>query len=363
MSDDIERMIALFEAALRGRPNPGYDLVGLAETVAAKKAPLRAAALARQAIAAAPSDPATRMRARRLLGALLPGYHVPMMNDPRRNPAWDKALRAAIRPGMLVLEIGTGAGMLALMAARAGAQVVTCETNQVAAAMAVELAALNGYADRIKVVARNSKDLRVGRDLERRADLLICDIFADELLTFDPLPAIADARERLLAPGAAAVPRAASMRAALADWGDYRRVGHIDSACGFALGPFADFVPAAIGRGIGERLDLLSADEELFRFEFPNERVPSAERRSVCVTATRDGEANALVRWIRLELDGDTILEPRPEPDGIFFSGLTLAPLDAPVTLRSTDRIEIGAAHDRRSVNSWVERVVPGPAA
>ena len=88
MSDDIERMIALFEAALRGRPNPGYDLVGLAETVAAKKAPLRAAALARQAIAAAPGDPATRMRARRLLGALLPGYHVPMMNDPRRNPAW-----------------------------------------------------------------------------------------------------------------------------------------------------------------------------------------------------------------------------------------------------------------------------------
>jgi SAM-dependent methyltransferase len=357
MSDDVERMIAQFEAALRGRPDPGYALVGLAEMVAVKKAPLRAATLARQAIAAAPGDPATRMRARRLLGSLLPGYHVPMMNDARRNLAWDKALRAAIRPGMLVLEIGTGAGMLALMAARAGARVVTCETNEVAAAMAVELAALNGYSDRIEVIARNSKALRVGRELERPADLLICDIFADELLNFDPLTAIADARERLLAPDAPAVPRAASMRAALANWPDYRRVGHIDSACGFDLGPFADFVPAAIGRRIDERLELLSTDEEVFRFEFPNQRGPSSERRSFAVSATGNGEANVLVRWIRLELDGETNLEARPEPDGIFFSGLTVAPLDAPVAVRAGETVRIGAAHDGHAVNSWVEPV------
>ena len=45
--------------------------------------------------------------------------------------AYDAALRRAIRPGCRVLEIGTGSGLLAMMAARAGAaQVVTCERNR-----------------------------------------------------------------------------------------------------------------------------------------------------------------------------------------------------------------------------------------
>jgi type II protein arginine methyltransferase len=355
MNDDLERTIATFEAALRGRPDYAYHLVGVAETVAARKAPLRAAALARQAIAAAPGDPAVRMRARRLLGSLLPGYHVPMMNDARRNRAWDGALRALIRPGMLVLEIGTGAGMLALMAARAGARVVTCETNEVAAALAVELAARNGLADRIEVIAEHSRVLRLGTHLDRPADLLICDIFSDELLSFDPLSAIADARERLLAPGAACVPRAASLRVALARWRDYARTGRIDEACGFDLRPFADLVPAALGRPIDVAgLELLSTAADAFRFEFPAGRPPTSARRSFTVTTTGSGEANVLARWIRLELDGETVLEARPEPGGTFFSGLTLSPLDAPLTVEAGDAVTIGAAHNRLAVNTWV---------
>src|SRR3954463_1393611 len=159
MSGDIERMIATFEAALRGRDDYGWALLGVAETVAAKKQPVRAAELARRAIAAAPDDPAVRMRARRLLGSLVPGYHVPMMNDARRNAAWDTALRRAIRPGMRVLEIGTGGGMLALMAARAGAErVTTCEKEPIAAAIAREICADNGYGDVVDVIAKGSRD-------------------------------------------------------------------------------------------------------------------------------------------------------------------------------------------------------------
>ncbi len=154
-----------------------------------------------------------------------------MMNDARRNETWDKALRAAIRPGMHVLEIGTGAGMLALMAARAGAQkVVTCEIDEVPAALARELAARNGYADRISVITKRSQDLKLGVDLERPADLLFCDIFADDFFDFDPLTAIADARKRLLAPDARTVPAAGGVRYALAHHSDYRRSYHADQA-------------------------------------------------------------------------------------------------------------------------------------
>jgi type II protein arginine methyltransferase len=358
VTDEIERMIATIGAALRQRPDYPYNLVGLAEMVAARKAPRRAADLAREAMTLGRHDPATIMRGRRLLASLIPGYHVPMMNDARRNAAWDAALRRAIRPGMTVLEIGTGAGMLALMAARAGAEkVVTCEYNPVAAHMACELAARNGYTERIQVVTRRSQALMIGEELDRPADLLVCDIFADGLLDFDPLGAIADARQRLLAPGAPAVPMAASLRAALVDWQDYPRAGHIDAACGFDLTPMADFVTTRVLRPIGSAgIDPVSEEVELFRFDFAQDRFPPSERRALACRATSTGEANAIARWIRLELDSETMIEARPEPGATFFSGLTLTPLDAAVPIRPGEAITIGTAHDGLAISTWVER-------
>jgi len=358
VSDDIDRMIATLGAALRQRPDYPYHLVGLAEMVAAKKHRRRAVALAREAMALGRDDPATIMRGRRLLASMLPGYHVPMMNDARRNLAWDAALRRAIRPGMLVFEIGTGAGMLAMMAARAGAaKVVTCETNPVAAELARELAVLNGYADRIEVITAPSQKLTIGKDLERPADLLFCDIFADGLLGFDPLSAIGDARARLLAPGAPTLPRAASLRVALAAWQDHARSGAIDTACGFDLSPLADFVDVALRRPIDTPgLDLLSDGETLFRFDFANSAFPASERRTIGCRALKAGTADTIARWIRLELDAETALEARPEAGALFFSSPTLTPLDAPIPVSPGDEIRVSGSHDRLRIATWIEK-------
>ena len=357
MGQNIEDMIARCEAALEGAEDYGFKLVGVAEAVALAKDPARAVELARRAIAASPGDRATRRRARRLLGSLLPGYHVPMMNDSRRNAAWDQALRAAVEPGMLVLDIGTGAGMLAMMAARAGASVVTCESNAAAACIARDLVRRNGLDERIRIVPKNSRDLRVGVDLERPADLLVCDIFADELLTFGPLAAVHDARERLLRAGAATVPVAVALKVALARWDDYRRTGSIAGACGFDLDDFAGFVPAALQRPIDmPGLHLMSEAGEAFRFELAGPRVATTERCETTLRITETGAANALVRWIRLELDEHIALEARPEPGGTFFSGLTLAPLDEEEEVRRGETVAVGAFRQARTIDTWLER-------
>lgn len=361
MSDEVERMIAGMDAALRQRPDYLWNRIGLAQAVAARGHRERAAGLARETMALAVDDPAARMRGRRMLSPLLPGYHVPMMNDARRNMAWDAALRRAIRPGMLVLEIGTGAGMLALMAARAGARVVTCEMNPITAGMARELIARNGYADRITVVDGQSHRLAMGPQLDRRADMLICDIFGDELLDFDPLPAIADAQSRLLAPGAPVMPMAVSLRAALADWCDHPRVGRIDAVCGFDLAPFEDFLPAALSRPVDTPgLTLLSDGADLFRFVFGAPPFLASDRTCLACPVQADGEVNTIVRWIRLDLDDQITLEARPDPEGVFFSGLTLTPLAVPLRVAAGGSIIIGAAHDRRSVTTWIDTPCAG---
>ena len=102
---------------------------------------------------AAPGRPRTRVRnAREAAGMLrdgtewptmaedlrrmVPRWHFEMLADSARNRALLDAIAAVVKPRHLVLDLGTGAGLTALAAARAGAHVVTCEANPIVAELA-----------------------------------------------------------------------------------------------------------------------------------------------------------------------------------------------------------------------------------
>jgi len=344
---EIEETISAFLAKIEGKPNYARNLIGLAELARKKKAKLRAYELARMALKEASGDRDVEVRARALLGSLLPGYHPRMMNDARRNQAWDRALRRAIRPGMHVLEIGTGAGMLALMAARAGAEkVTTCETDAVLAQVAREICESNGYGNRIDVLAKRSQDLIPQVDFGRPADLLFCDIFADTLLGFDPLPALTDARRRLLAPGAPVIPAAGIIKLGLGRWTTCAIACRASSAAGFNISAFAALVrPFAVAPIGDESLSLCSAEVEAFRFHFGLPEHPENGRVEVTLEADHDGIVDGVVQWIRLDLDGETALESRPEPKGIFFSSPVFWPFPESIEMRRGDSIGIVAEY------------------
>ena len=108
---------------------------------------------------------------------MIPRWHFSMLNDKGRNEAYDRALRTLVKPGDLVLDIGAGSGLLAMMAVRAGAgHVVSCEMIKPLADKAVEIVARNGMSQQITVVAKKSTQLLVGGDLPERADLLVAEI-------------------------------------------------------------------------------------------------------------------------------------------------------------------------------------------
>ena len=277
-----DQAISSFLTAIEGKPHYARNLVGLAEVALGRKDKLRAFELAHKALAEASDEPEVGIRIRAVLGSLLPGYHAPMMNDARRNLAWDQALRRAIRPGMRVLEIGSGAGMLALMAARAGAaKITTCERDLIAARVAREIAECNGYGNSIDVIPKSSQDLIPGVDLEQPAELLFCDIFDDRLLGFDRLPALTDARNRLLAPGAPVIPAAGVIKLALGSWKGCAVACRTGYAAGFDISAFAEFVHPSMLIAIGDPdVSLCSADAEAFRFDFAAPSCPDAGARS-----------------------------------------------------------------------------------
>src|SRR5438874_1684145 len=147
---------------------------------------------------------------------IVPPWHFAMLGDEKRNSAYEAAIRKAV-PGKHVLEIGTGAGLLALMAARAGAaRVTTCETIPLIAERAREIVSRNGFRDRVTVVPKKSTLLDVPGDMARRAEVLITETFASGLITEGVLRSIEHAHESLLTPDVVLIPRAASVMGYLA---------------------------------------------------------------------------------------------------------------------------------------------------
>jgi precorrin-6B methylase 2 len=133
-----------------------------------------------------------------------PVEHVAMLDDQVRTKAFLGAIRAAVRPGDVVLEIGTGTGILAVEAARAGARhVYAVEQGRIATA-AAEVLAANGVADRVDLLRGRSTTL----ELPERADVLVAEVIGNDPLGEDLLSTFRDAHRRLLKKGARLVPHA-----------------------------------------------------------------------------------------------------------------------------------------------------------
>jgi ribosomal protein L11 methyltransferase len=82
------------------------------------------------------------------------------------------------RPGMRVLDVGTGSGILALAAAKLGAEhVYAIDNSSVAVESATENAALNGQSERIEVVLGTLDDETAQR-MAGQYDLVLANIIA-----------------------------------------------------------------------------------------------------------------------------------------------------------------------------------------
>ena len=186
--------------------------------------------------------PETETTLRQLKAQQLPRWHFPMLADARRNKAFRAAIEKVVDDGSHVLDIGTGSGLLAMMAARAGAAHVTaCEVSAPVAAIAGKIVAQNGLSDRITVVAKRSNTLVIGEDMEKPADVVIAEVFDQGLIREGALPTLRHAVHRLAAPGATLIPRAATVKGVLVEMPALRAVNPIKEIEGFDLSAFDDF--------------------------------------------------------------------------------------------------------------------------
>jgi len=345
--------IAAFKKALARQSGFADAHNNLAVTYRAQGQTDEAIDTLRRAIALKPELAEAKTNLRSAYQDIVPSWHFAMMSDKSRNDAYEAAINRAA-PGRRVLDIGTGSGLLAMMAARAGAkQVTTCEEVALIAERARDIVALNGLTDRISVVNKRSSQLTTGIGIAERAEVLVTETFSAGLLQEGVLTTVEHAHAQLLVPGAIIIPAVASSMAYLVGGEIIENMLFAERRNGFDLSPFNDFAPPTLAVGLDlVPHEILSDDFELFRFKMKNTTFPMGTR-PLTVKATRAGVCAGLVQWIRLELDEHTSYENRPSREcespshweHILYRFPKLLPVAA------GDMIRLLARHDRQQIS------------
>jgi len=95
-----------------------------------------------------------------------------MIDDEARMSAFRKALAATINPSSIVLDLGAGTGIMALLACHCGAKRVYAVEPSDAVQIARETAAKNGFSDRIVCIQQPSASVT----LPEPVDLAVVDV-------------------------------------------------------------------------------------------------------------------------------------------------------------------------------------------
>jgi SAM-dependent methyltransferase len=238
-----------------------------------------------------------------------------MVSDRIRTGAFAAAIREVVQPGDVVLDVGTGTGILAMFAAQAGAkQVYAIDATEITD-VASKLASMNGLSDRIQFLRGSAGELQ----LDTKIDLLISEWLGHAVFAEGMLHAVLDTRDHNLAPSGRMLP--AKVRVLIAP---------LDSAMlyntegpGFWREPIFDLdfsslqqVELSQGRATQLQVDaaaLLALGERILELDLHTASVGdvSTETQLEFVT-NRDGELNGFCVWFEADLSPNVTLDTGP---------------------------------------------------
>ncbi|HEU4733001.1 MAG TPA: 50S ribosomal protein L11 methyltransferase [Kofleriaceae bacterium] len=281
----------------------------------------------------------------------VPRWHFAMLNDEGRNRAFAGAIAQAGVEGGLVLDIGAGSGLLAMMAARAGARrVVSCEAVEPIARMARDIIAHNGLADRVTVVEAPSTSPLVAAALDQAATHLVTEIVDCGLVGEGLLPTLRHARDHLLTGDATIVPYAARIFYRLVESPAIYRNNFVSTAAGLDVGLFnmfstRDHFPVRLETWPHRFLSLPQLARD---FDFAADPlVPEVTECHVEVAA--GGTAHGVILWFELDLHRGICVSNAPSGQPTHWMQAAYL-FDHPIAVRAGDDLRLRIAHDDFSI-------------
>ena len=261
--------------------------------------------------------------------------------DPVRMNAYAEALRRTVRPDSVVVDIGTGTGILALLACRFGARRVHAIEPDPIIATAREMAAANGFADRIVFHEALSTEVDPGE----RAHVIVSDVYGVLPFHRSRLRVLADARKRMLAPGGVMIPRRDFVWLAAASApAEHRVVSEpwATNAYGFDMTAARDIAANQWRRAVLRPEQLVTEPVRIAALDYLHDAAADLKAVVAC-PATRDATVHGLCAWFDADFaDGVGFSNSPGAPAAIY--GNALFPWPEPVQVRAGDELRVELA-------------------
>ncbi len=238
-------------------------------------------------------------------------HYQSMLADERRMTRYRAAIEAVVRPGDVVVDLGTGLGVLAMMAARSGAaKVYAVEVRPQVVPVARAVIAANGLADRVFVIESDALAVELPEPVDVIVNELIGDFGTDENIQ-ECVKAVAD---RSLKPGGRVLP------SRLTTWlvgvsyehelrGVYSRDFHGMDLRAALADPFA---PDAVMHALLRRPRELTAPARVEDWVFGRDMPARDYERPVALEVVAAGELQGFVGYFDCELAPGISLDNYP---------------------------------------------------
>ena len=259
-----------------------------------------------------------------------------MLADASRMEAYSAALQRAVKPGSVVLDLGCGPGVFALLACKLGARRVYAVEPDNVIQLAREAAMANHFGDRIEFFQNVSTEIT----LPERADVIISDLRGVLPWYQQHIPSIVDARSRFLEPGGILIPHRDVLWAAVVDAPErYQEIVAPWQSNGLDLSAAKRVVTNTWRKTRIKTDELLVQPSRWATLDYYE--IQSANIRAEIVwQIARSGTAHGLAVWFDSELIDEIGFSNHPDgPELIYGNGLF--PFSQPIEVVEGDRVEV----------------------
>lgn len=265
-------------------------------------------------------------------------FYGEMIADGPRMDAYVAALRQTVKPESVVMDLGCGPGVFALLACKLGARRVYAVEPSNVIALAREAAVANEFADRIQFFEKLSTEIT----LDEPANIIVSDLRGVLPWFQQHIPSIIDARKRLLAPRGTLIPRRDVLWAAIVEAGDqYEELVRPWENNGFGLDLSAGTrLITNNWRKTRIRPEQLLVEPVCWTGIDYNEVESPDIQAEISWRAARKGTAHGVAVWFDTDLiDGIGFSNHPSGPELIYGSGFF--PFAQPVEVMENDRIDL----------------------
>ena len=356
---ELDKLMVCLQEALKLYPRSEVILVNTGANLLKLGFTDEAASCFRRALQVNPGSIRAKENLENISNLLVERWHFRMLNDKKRNLAYKQAISKAIGQGNdVVLDIGSGTGILSMFAVQSRARkVYACEMSKTMFEMGQDVLKANEMEKLVHTVHKKSTEIKVGEDIPERVSLIVtetldCGLLGEGILTTmehawaDLLMPLTTGDMKHTKPVSKVIPASAVVYAMAVMCNDIKNqtrskpmISGINmfpehSIGGELMEQKSEMVPSG-GTCIRDQLEPysteclnrlrgvftpLSSPFKVTEYDFNNASSLTKKRNlSFAIPAICDGRVDAIAAWFDLQLDEEITLSTGPNDDSLCW--------------------------------------------